>query len=97
MTREELSEICIHGEEGIGGLDDDGVGVEGPGEAVEDGGEGIGDGDVVVDEEAVLVAAAFGDAPTHGAGGAGEDLGLAGGVLAVGLGAGNAIAGSGRC
>ena len=53
--------VVVHGEEGIEGLDKDGVGVEGPVEVIEDGGEGVGNGDVVVNEEAVLVAAAFGD------------------------------------
>ena len=57
--------IAIHGEEGVGGLDDDSVGVDGPVEVVEDGGEGIGDGDVVMDEEAVLVSATFRHTPAH--------------------------------
>ena len=83
--------VVVHGEEGVGGLDDDGVGVEDPVEAVEDGGEGVGDGDVVVDKQAVLVAAAVGHAPAHDLGRTGEDLGLTGGILPVGLSAGDAI------
>jgi hypothetical protein len=54
--------------------DDEGRGVDRPGEFVEDGGEGVGDWDIVVDEAAFFVAAAFGDTPTHGAGRADEDL-----------------------
>ena len=85
-------EIGIHFQKRIAGLDDDGVGVNGPLEVVEDGGEGIGDGDVVVDEEAVLVAATFGDTPAHDLRWAGEDLGFTGRVLTVGFLAWDAIA-----
>jgi len=84
-------EIGIHIQKRIARLDDDGVGVEDPCEAVEDGGEGISDGDVVMNEEAVLVAAAFGDAPAHDLGRSGEDFGLTSGVLPVSLSAGDAI------
>ena len=81
-----------HVVERVAGADDEGGRGDGPSEAIEDGGERVGDGDVVVDEEAVGVAAAIGDAPAHGLARADEDLGFAGGVLAVGLGGGRTIA-----
>ena len=83
--------IAIHLQKRIGGIDNNGVGVEGPIEAVEDGGEGIGNGDVVVDEETVLIAATLGHTPTHDLRGTGEDLGLTGGVLAIRRFGGNTI------
>ena len=62
-----------------------------PFEFVKDGCEGIGNGDVVVNEEPVLIAAAFGDSPTHNLRWASENLGFTGCILTVSFLAGNAI------
>ncbi len=72
-------------------MDDEGGRGKRPFEFIEDGGEGIGDWDVVVDEQTVLVAAASGNAPAHELARAGQDLGLAGGILAIRFRRGDAI------
>jgi hypothetical protein len=84
-------EIVIHFQEGIGIVDDAGVGVDDPGEAVEDSGEGICNWDVIMDSETIFIAATFGHTPAHDLCGSGDDLGLTGGILPIGLLAGDTI------
>lgn len=82
----------IHFLEGVAGGDDEGCGADGPFQLIEDGGEGIGDGDIIMDELAILVAAALGDTPTHELTRARNDLGFTGGILPISDFSRNAIA-----